>query len=342
MKAFVTGATGFLGTPLIQELDKDGWDITALHRPSSDLRELKKAKHFHSAVGDILDIESLRRGIPEGVDAVFHVAGSVGNLPHSKEGTRYDVNQKGTQNVVQVCLEKNIRRLIYTSTVVTYDFHAMKPVTERAPYNDWSRDPYVHSKTLAEIEVRKAEAQGLDVVYLHPSAMFGAYDKATWSKMFLEIERGLPLPVAPPGGGSVCHSRKVARAHVDAYYKGGKGSHYILGGPDVTWLQVTQAIARLLGKPEPKIALPISLFKIYGRVEFLASTLVHREPMLTPHTVDILSETIFSDSSLAIREINYQPSSLEEMLKECYDWMLEVGMLKKRDSDLESRPALQN
>lgn len=329
MKAFVTGGTGFVGTHIIQELDKDGWEIIALHRKNSNLTELKKCRKVDFVLGDITDISSLRSGIPEGVDAVFHTAGSVGHLPHSEENTRYGVNQDGTKNVVDVCLEKNIGRFVYTSTVVTYDFHTPGLITESSPKNYWCKDQYVNSKRLAEDEVDKGVEKGMDSIYLHPSAIFGAYDKATWSKMFLEIERGLPLPFAPPSGGSVCHARKVARAHVDAFYKGGRGEHYILGGPNVTWLQVAKEISKILEKPAPVAALPEILFRTYGMLEYWISTKINREPTLTPHTIDLLSEFVYSDSTKAIKEINYQPSDLEEMLQDCFQWMVSVGMIKR-------------
>ena len=327
MIAFVTGATGFIGTHLIKELDKAGWNIIALHRPTSDISELKKCKNLTLAAGDITDIASLRRGIPESVNAVFHVAGSVGHLPHYLENSRYTVNQSGTKNVVDVCKERKIGRLIYTSTVLTYDFRACRPLTEEAPPNEWSRDQYIHSKRLADIEVDKGLEVGLDIVSLHPSAIFGSYDKATWSKMFLEIQRGLPLPFAPPGGGSICHARKVAEAHIAAFHRGGRGRHYILGGPDVTWLHVMQEIARILRKPGPVMALSTPIFKAYGFMEYWLSTKLKRTPMLTPHTIYILSEKIYSDSTRAERELGYKSSSLQEMLLDCHEWMVATGML---------------
>jgi nucleoside-diphosphate-sugar epimerase len=328
MRAFVTGATGFLGTNLIQELDKEGWEIIAIHRESSDLRELNKCKNVKLYLGDILDIESLRRAIPEGVDAVFHVAGSVGHLPHSQEGSRYGINQVGTRNVVDVCLEKKVKRFIYTSTVLTYDFHAQQPLTESAPRNMWTRDAYMRSKRLADEEVDKGLAAGLDVVYMHPSGVFGAYDKATWSKMFLEVKRGLILPVTPRGYLSVCHARKVVQAHVVAFHRAVTGRHYLLGGPEASVLEILQEIATLIGKPGPIMEIPKPLFKLFGWTEFLLSTYVlRREPMLTPHTINILTETIFSDSSLAIKELDYDPSSLRTMLEDCHRWMVSEGML---------------
>ena len=330
MKAFVTGATGFLGTHVIKNLAKEGWEIIILKRENSDVREFQDLKNIEYALGDITDIDSLRKGIPEKVDAVFHIAGSVAHLPHHLEHTRYNINVNGTRNMVDVCLEKKIGRFIYTSTVLVYDFHSKKNFDETAPLNEWCRDPYINSKKMAEEEVVKGLAKGLDAVIMQPSAVFGSFDKATWSKMFLEIERGLPFPFAPLGGGSICHVKKVAEAHVNAFYKGEKGARYILGGPDVSWLEVMQEISKLLKKKGPKWKLPTPIFKLYGWSEFLLSTyILKRDPMLTPHSIDILCESVYSDSSLAIKHLGYHSSSVKEMLQDCYDWMVKVKMLNR-------------
>ncbi len=324
----MTGATGFLGTNMIQELDKQGWEIIALHRQSSDTRELQKCRNKSLFVGDILDLASLRAAIPEDVDAVFHVAGSVGHLPHAQENTRFDINQVGTRNVVQASMEKRAKRFIHTSTVLTYDFIAQQPLTENAPRNLWTKDAYMKSKRLSDEEVDKGLAAGLDAVYMHPSAIFGAYDKATWSKIFLEVKRGLPLPVSPPGALSACHARTVALAHITAYHKAKTGSHYLLGGPDVSMLEILQEISRMLNFPEPTIKLPAPLFKAFGWIEFLLSTYVlKRDPMLTPHTIDMLCQTILSDSSLAIKDLDYHSPTLREMLEDCHQWLLTEKMI---------------
>ena len=200
MKAFVTGATGFLGIHLLQELARGDWHIIAFHRPSSDLSELQHISGVEYVVGDVRDVKSLQRGMPEGVDAVFHAAGSVGFLRPEEEKHQYEVNEVGARNVVSVALARSARRFIYTSTVLTYDFSSGKRITERSPPNSSSKYPYIHSKYLAELEVEKGINNGLDAVFIHPSAIFGAYDKSTWSKAFLAIERG-----SENGGGKVCH-----------------------------------------------------------------------------------------------------------------------------------------
>ncbi len=328
MKAFITGATGFIGTHVVKMLANKGWNLVILIRKNSDISEFENLNNITYVLGDITDIKSLREGIPEDVDVVYHIAGSVAHLPHHLEHTRYAVNVLGSRNVVDVCLEKKVKKLIYTSTVLVFDFHQFKPLTEAATYNHWCKDPYINSKMQAELEINKGLGKGMDIIFLHPSAVFGSQDKATWSKMFLEVNRGLPFPFAPKGGGSVCFVKSVAKAHVEAFYKGRNGEHYILGGPDVTWLQVLQEISRLLEKNPPKYELPVWFFKIYGYLEYFVSTkILRRDPMLTPHTIDILSEYIYSDSSKAVRELNYSVSSLEEMLIDCLLWMKETKRL---------------
>ena len=211
---------------------------------------------------------------------------------------------------------------MYTTTVVTYDFHACRPLTEDSPRNLWSKDAYIHSKRLADEEVDRGVEAGIDAVYLHPSALFGAYDKDTWSKVFREIKRGLPTPFAPPGGGSVSHARPVAKAHLSAFHKGRRGQHYLLGGPDVSYLEILQEVAKLLGMKGPSMKLPDLLFRAYGWSEFLISTAIRREPMLTPHTIELLCQVVYVDSTRAIKELDYRPSTLHAMLSDCYQWML--------------------
>jgi len=330
MKAFITGATGFLGIHLLRELSNEGWEIIALHRPTSDLTDVQDIPGVRFVVGDVTDVQSLRDGMPEGVDAVYHAAGLVGVLNPRDEHQRYGVNQIGTRNVVETALEKRAKRFIYTSTVLTYNFHTGDRVTEKTGPNTDTHEVYIHSKYLADLEVERGVSRGLDAVFLHPSAVFGAYDKATWSKMFREIQRGLPLPVAPPGGASVCHMAPVAKAHLSAFHRGGRGEHYILSGPDATWLEVGQVIARILDRPLPRYVLPVWLFRLYGRLEYLISRLSGRKPAFTPQVADLLCDTVLSDSSKAIRELGYQPSSLEDMLLDCYRWMVDVGLLPRQ------------
>lgn len=327
VKAFITGGTGFLGTHLIHELINQGWQVTVLRREKSDVSRIKNLESVEFVYGDITDIDSLRNAIPNNIEAVFHLAGSVAVLPAHLEHTRYAINELGTKNMVDVCLEKEIGRFIYTSTVAIFDWQHGPRIDESYPKNEWSDDPYVRSKKLADDEVDKGVEKGLDAVYMHPSAIFGRYDRDGWATVFKEIKKGVPLNMSTPGGGSVCNARTVMAAHVIAYHKGGKGERYILGGPDYTWYEVMQKIAVILNLPPLRKPLPHPLFNLTCILERFFSRLMGKEPLLSKHVQDIVGAYIYSSSSKAIEDLNYDVSTLDEMLNESYQSLKEEGLI---------------
>src|SRR5271166_2231635 len=106
--AFVTDATGFVGLNLVQMLMNQAWDVTALHRPSSDLRYLARFAP-RLTVGSITDAESLQRGIPHRTDTVFHVAGNT-NMWRKGNAEQTRDNVDGTRHVVEAAIAKGGRR----------------------------------------------------------------------------------------------------------------------------------------------------------------------------------------------------------------------------------------
>ena len=148
--AFVTGANGFLGLNLVEQLTAAGWSVTALHRPTSDLRQLR-AFEAEPVEGDLLDPASLKRALPQGVDAVFHVAADTSAWSRNdRRQTR--INVEGTQNVIEAALGSGVERIVYTSSVAALGASADDSATdEDAPTDE--RDMighYKRSKFLAE------------------------------------------------------------------------------------------------------------------------------------------------------------------------------------------------
>src|SRR5258708_26200054 len=169
MNAFLTSPTGFLGINLLQRLAKEGWDIIAFHRPTSDLSEVKKIARVRYAIGDVRDLDSLLRGLPVGVDAIFHTAGSVGFLLPEEEKSQYEINEHGTRNLVTAAFARSARRFIYTSTVLTYDFSCGGRITDQSPTNMGEAYTYIPCNYLAQRAVATPLARSLDAGFLHPS-----------------------------------------------------------------------------------------------------------------------------------------------------------------------------
>ena len=151
--AFVTGATGFVGVNLVDRLVRDGWEVTALHRASSDLTYLQRFAPG-LAVGDVVEADSVLAAMPKDVDAVFHVAASTNFWAvNNSEQTR--INVAGTRNVVRAALERGAKRFVHTSSIAAYAPESGTVLREDTPSraaDHWIN--YFRTKWLAEQEVR--------------------------------------------------------------------------------------------------------------------------------------------------------------------------------------------
>lgn len=329
MKAFVTGATGFLGLTLIKLLLKQNWEVIAFHRERSNLSELKKLD-VSFAVGDVTDLASIERSIPEGVDCIFHTAGSVGFMSPGFHQQQYDTNVLGAKNIVTAALKKKVCRIIYTSTVLTYDYLTGRVDENSTFVGDKSKINYIKTKALGDLEMVAGLKQGLDIVFMHPGAIFGAYDTSTWSMMFKEIDRGVNIPGGPPGKASCAHMSKVAEAHLSAFYKGKKSEHYLLGGADSSLTNIVTQIGKILDLPVPDKPMSKFFFSFVGYISYALSTIFKFETFFNPDLINILCKEVMCDSQKAVRDLNYDPSSLNEMLLDCHQWMVKENMLSDR------------
>jgi len=322
--AFVSGATGFLGLNLVRLLTEQGWAVTALHRPSSNLNYLKRLP-VTLVAGEIEEAVSLERAMPEGLDAVFHVAGDV-SFWSGHRARQLRTNVEGTRNMVRTARRKGAARFIHTSTIAVY---GQQPgaFDETAPHLGRSSPiGYLHSKALAEEEVEKAVAEGLDAVILNPANIVGPYDLSNWSRLFRLVAED-KLPGIPPGRAPFCHVAEVAKAHLAAFERGRTGENYILGGTEASYVEAFAVVGRLLGRPVPKKPIPAFALALAGRLGELGSRLTHKEPDLTPEMATLLSGAIVCRSDKAARELGFQSVALEVMFRDCYGWMVAEGMI---------------
>jgi dihydroflavonol-4-reductase len=326
--AFVTGGTGFLGLHIVEQLQAAGFRVVALHRKSSNLEYLSRFEP-ELVLGSIDDRDSLRRAMPEGVDAVFHVAGNTSLWSGDRERQTRD-NVDGTRNVVEVALERKARRLVQTSSNSAWGHQEEIPFDETAPSHALeSKIHYDRTKYLAELEVEKGIARGLEAVIMNPGHIIGAYDTHNWSRMITLIARR-KLPGVPPGSGTFADAREVASAHISALDKGRVGERYLLGGVDATYLEMVRIIGELLGVPVPKRALPLVAIRLLGRVSQWGSYVTRKAPTVTPEIAEGAARVHYFKSDKAIRELGYRAVPLVESLRECYEWLKAEGLLGAR------------
>jgi dihydroflavonol-4-reductase len=322
--AFVTGGTGFVGLNMVKELMIRGWDVTALHRPSSDVKLLKRFRP-NIAVGELSDPKSLLAAIPEGTDTVFHVAGNT-NMWRGGNAQQTRDNVDGTRHVVEAALAKRVRRLVVTSSISAYG-PVDGEITEETPsLAANSSVNYQKTKWQAQELARAAIPKGLEVVIMQPGAIMGAYDIGTWSRLFVMVRDG-KLPGVPPSLLTFTHVREVVGAHIAAADKGQNGGSYLLGGENKTMMELVKEISALVGKPMPEKETSMALLRVVAVLGDLASRFTGKEPPITPEMASLMSRKVSTASAKAQRELGFRVVPLKEMVKDCYDWMVAEGRI---------------
>ena len=324
--AFVTGATGFIGLNLIGELIRQNWNVIAYDLPSADLRYLNQYE-VELVRGNLSDADLLCRAIPEGVDAVFHLAGNTSAWAKNN-ARQYVDNVDGTRNMVEAAISKKVRRFIFTSSISAYGYHPHDCIDEQTVSNALSCGMQYHkTKFLAENIIKDAVKNGLNVVILNPCNIIGPYDINNWTRQFIMPICNGRLMGVPPGKAMWCHVKDIVDAHISAVDNGEAGENYLLGGIDASFLDVVNEIERLLGKAETRRVQPAWLLKLLVGILFLKSKIDGREPLLTPEKYSRAVAHIHCDFSKATAVLGFRTSLLSVMIKDALTWLKNQNIL---------------
>lgn len=324
--AYVTGATGFLGLNLIQELTRRGWNVVALHQRSVDVRYLSKFK-VEMRGGDLSEPETLLDSMPEGVDAVFHLAANT-SAWSKNDARQYVDNVEGTRNMVEAALKKKVGRFVYTSSISAYGYHPGVRIDETASSNALDCGmQYNRTKFLAEKEVKEAVRRGLNAIILNPCNIIGPYDTNNWTRQFIKPICDGKLRGAPPGKAMWCHVKDVVDAHIAAVEKGMPGENYLLGGTEASFLEVVNEIERQMGKPETSRVQPPWLLRLFVAALAVKSAIDGKEPILTPEKYNRAVAYIACDYRKAVATLGYASSPLELMIKDTLAWLESENLL---------------
>jgi dihydroflavonol-4-reductase len=247
VRAFVTGASGFVGAHVARELAEQGWEV-------------------RTERVDLLDPVGLRRAA-DGCDAVFHVAAL---YSYDAEPALIErVNVDGTANVVAACRSAGVRRLVHCSTAGTCGPVEGRKATERDSPPAWELEvPYKRTKLVSEQLVLQAAGDGLDAVVVNPTAPVGDGDRkpTPTGRMIAGVARGTIPGYVATTGLNVVDVRDVARGHVLAFERGAPGERYLLGGVNLALGELFAAIADLAGRPRPRIRVPYAAAVAAARV----------------------------------------------------------------------------
>ncbi len=322
--AFVTGATGFLGVNLVQQLIDEGWKITAIHRSKIDHPILNKA-NIDWEKASLFNIDELRKALPNEPFVVFHVAASTSQWKREYP-MQTKTNVEGTANLLEAIKGKPVEFYLQTSSIAAYGLHDGIITEESAMKGLESGHNYSITKLQSEQLVKKAISEsGLKAVILNPCNIIGPWDTRNWIQLFKHVKNET-VPGIPTASGSYAFVGEVAKAHISAIEKGVVGENYILGGPTVPMLALMNEIERQFDKKVSKKTTPPILLKAIEPFYRLKGFYTGKEPTLTPDKVKLLTRNYNADDSKARAELDYKHYSLEKIVAETIAWMEKVNL----------------
>jgi dihydroflavonol-4-reductase len=318
VRALITGATGCVGANLVEAVAQHGWSAVALRRNTSSLNALRGLS-YESAIGDVLDMESLHKAMRD-VQVVFHVA-AVSDYWRTGKERLYRVNVEGTSNVLRAAKAAGVERVVYTSSVAALGQPAFgQQADETFAFNLRPEEfHYGYSKWLAEQVVHDAVTAGQDVVLVNPVVVIGPRDVNQISGSIIVEEKRAGIPVYPPGGVCVIDVADVCAGEIAAAERGRKGERYILGGENLWYREMLRITAQVVGRPMPRIGLSRGFTLGLARVV----DLLRRLGLSLPVNGDQLrfsTRTLWFDSSKARRELGLTTRPYAEAAQRAYDW----------------------
>jgi dihydroflavonol-4-reductase len=331
LKAFVTGATGFLGSHVARVLAEQGAELRLLIRPTSNLKNLEgllsQSTKAETAVGDLRDAASLEKAM-SGCDTVFHVAADY-RLWVRDPDEMYRSNVGGTRAILEAARKQGIRRVVYTSSVATMGFTSDgHPADEDSPVSLADMiGPYKRSKFMAEQIALDAGRNGMAVITVNPTTPVGEQDvKPTPTGRIVVDFLKRKFPAYVETGLNLVDVRECARGHVAALERGRPGERYILGGENLTLKQILDALGKITGLPSPKVKLPYFFAFATGVVdEAITGRLLKREPRATVDTVRMGKKKMFANSDKAERELGWKIVPVADALRRAVEWFRANG-----------------
>jgi len=324
-KTFITGATGFLGLNLIDEINNENWDVSALYLPGEDLSYLSQFK-VSTISGNILSMDSLLKTMPEKVDFVFHLAGDTSTWSKNND-RQYKINVEGTINMLNAAIEKKAKRFVYTSSISAFGFHDGPMSEETVSTAMESGVNYHKTKFLAEHEVLKRFGK-LQTVVLNPCNVIGPYDRINWAQTIKGIYQN-NLPGYPPGIGTFAHVKDIVCAHIQAAKKEAVENQYVLGGTQASFKEIFDTIAELLNKKPLDKALSKTKLQAATYLCLLKSLVDRKEPTITMEKYKRLVGKQILDDRRAVRDLNLKKTPLKEMFADSYRWLQQENLLEK-------------
>lgn len=310
MKILITGASGLLGSHLVEQALKNKFEVHVLTRGLPRRSALSSFKNqFHLVEGDLQNPTSLKN--VGSFEAVIHAAGFASSRAEDQEKMRL-VNIEGTQNLCEA-LGSKCRKFVFISSIATLSDGSGKRVSEEN-VDHGRKTIYATTKRAAEKIVEKNWPLAKNLIF-HPTYLIDKYDSRPSSAAILFGLRMKKIKHFLEADKNIAAARDVANGILSALAKE-KSGRYILGGQQMSISRFFQLSLKSLGMSEDEMPEKISSPQGINETE-----------------ADFIKEFCINEkvsSDKAKKEFGYQPTAdISIALNDCVDWLVSQRMLKR-------------
>ncbi|MDN3658391.1 NAD-dependent epimerase/dehydratase family protein [Ferruginibacter paludis] len=311
----VTGGSGLLGKEVITQLLAQGKGVTAIYNktalPSFDSTLLTQVRC------NILDVIGLEELMQQDITQVYHCAAIVTFNPRRKKEL-FTVNIEGTANIVNAALNAGVNKMVYVSSVAALGRKfAGEMINETMPWTEEnSTSSYGQSKYMAELEVWRGIAEGLDAVVVNPTIILGAGDWESGSSQIFKTAYD-EFPWYTDGINGFVDVRDVASIMLQLMDSNITAERFIVSAANKTYQEIFNLIATAFHKKQPHKKVTPLIAKMVWRMEALKSLITGKDPLLTKETAaSALSQERYDNSKLKsfLPQFNYR--SIESTINE--------------------------
>ncbi len=322
----ITGATGLVGAHVALQLLQQNKSVTAIKREGSDVLKTKKLFSYYTSDSEVLfnkikwidtdvcDIYSLLEAL-EGITTVYHCAGFVSF--NAKDGKQmHRINSEGTANVVNACLEKNIKALCHVSSIATLQNPDITKNIDESVY--WKSSPnasdYAISKYNGEREVWRGTEEGLNAVIVNPGIILGpGFWYQSSGKLIETCFKGNPFYTN--GSSATIDARDVAACMIQLTEKKEFSKRFVLIENNYSFKEILSQVHIALGKKEPTIEAGKLMLTIGKWVDSWRSFITGKEKLITKATVIAGLDSNSYNNSKVKTTLNYQFISFQNTVQ---------------------------
>ena len=324
----VTGGTGFVGRAILERLLGADEPVRALARSEVSARALGELG-AEPVRGDVLDLEALA-SVMRGCNVVYHAAGANAFCVRDPS-PMFEVNVRGSENVVRAAARAEVRRVVYTSSAATLGERKGTVGNEESPHRGSFLSDYERSKFKAERAVlAAAEETGIEVVCVNPASVQGPGRATGSTKLLLDYLNGR-LKAVVDSTLSLIDIADCTTGHLPAASNGKPGELYVLCGATLSVREGLALLGNLAGVEQPVRTLRPSLAMALATAVEALAWLRRGSPRICRELARTITHGHAYDGSKAARELGLRYTPIEETLRRTIDWWVEQGLVPARE-----------